>query len=71
MDYSIDSIYKQYIKPLSYKEQILIVQKIMHDFLNEQKHEFTNQLDRLKSVQKFKGIAKSNFNPSEEDWYKQ
>jgi hypothetical protein len=72
MQLKIDSLYTQYIKPLTYNERVFIVQRILQDFVNEQKIEFNNQIDRLKNLQKFKGIAKKNIQiVDEEDWYKQ
>jgi hypothetical protein len=72
MDYNIDLVYSKYIKPLSYDERVSIVQRILKDFVVEQKKEFKSQIDKLRNLQKFKGIAKkSNQIINDEDWYKQ
>jgi len=72
MNHNIDLVYSQYIKPLSYNDRVVIVQRIMQDFIYEQKKEFNSQIDKLKILQKFKGIAKdSKQSINEEDWYKQ
>lgn len=69
---NLDLVYNQYIKPLPYNDRVFIVQKIMQDFLFEQKKEFNNQIDKLKQLQKFKGIAKNSTQTiNEDDWYKQ
>jgi len=69
---NIDLVYSQYIRPLSYNERVFIVQRILQDFLSEQKREKNNQFDKLKNLQKFKGIAKNNKQfINEDDWYKQ
>ena len=72
MNYNIDLVYSQYIKPLSYNERVIIVQRIMQDFIFEQKKEFNTQIDKLNNLRKFKGIAKNNKQIiNDEDWYKQ
>ena len=72
MNHNIDLVYAQFIKPLSYKERVFIVQRILQDFVFEQKKEFNSQIDSLKDLQKFKGIAKNcNQIINEEEWYKQ
>jgi hypothetical protein len=72
MDYNIDLVYSKYIKPLSYDERVSILQRILKDFVVEQKKEFNSQMDKLRNLQKFKGIAKnSNQIIIDEYWYKQ
>jgi hypothetical protein len=72
MDYNIDLVYSKYIKPLSYDERVSIVQRILKDFVVEQKKEFKSQIDKLRNLQKFKAIAKKNNQIiNDEDWYKQ
>lgn len=72
MQFNIDSLYAQYIKPLTYNERVSIVQRILQDFINEQKEELNSKVEKLKILQKFKGIAKNNFQSiNEEEWYKQ
>jgi predicted hydrolase (HD superfamily) len=69
---NIDFVYSQYIRPLSYNEKVFIVQKILHDFIYEQKKEINNQIDKLKILHKFKGIAKNSKHViNDDDWYKQ
>jgi len=72
MSHNIDLVYKQYIRPLSYNDRVSIVQRILQDFLFEQKTEIDSQINRLENLQKFKGIAKNSKQViNEEDWYKQ
>jgi len=72
MNYNIDLVYAQYIKPLTYQERVFIVQRILQDFIIEQKNEFNTQIDKLKNLQKFKGIVKNNNQIiNDDDWYKQ
>jgi hypothetical protein len=67
-----DLVYNQYIRHLSYQERIILVQKILRDFISEQKKGKQNRMDELKILQKFKGIAKnSNQIINDDDWYKQ
>ena len=69
---NIDLIYSEHIKPLSYKERLIILQKIMKDFIYEQKEEKDSVGKKLKMLRKFKGIAKPGHHViNEEDWYKQ
>ena len=72
MNDNIEIIFKQYIRPLDFNERILIIQKILQDF-NKMKRKKTNSnFEVLKSLKKFKGIAKDkNEVINEEDWYKQ
>lgn len=72
MSLNIDTVYLQYIKPLSYNERLIIAQRILQDFMQEKKQEITETVDKQKMLRKFKGIAKSgNTVINEEDWYKQ
>jgi hypothetical protein len=72
MNNNIDLVYAQYIKPLTYNERVFIVQRILQDFIIEQKKAFDSKIDKLKNLRKFKGIAKNNKQViNEEDWYKQ
>ncbi len=67
-----DLVYNQYIRHLSYQERIILVQKILRDFISEQKKGKQNRMDELKILQKFKGIAKNSKQIiNDDDWYKQ
>jgi len=72
MNNNIEIIFKQYIKPLDYYDRILIIQKILQDFLQIKSRKINSHIERLTSLRKFKGIAKNkNVVINEEDWYKQ
>lgn len=72
MNLNIDKVYLHYIKPLSYNERLIIVQRILQDFMQEKKQEINETVDKIKMLRKFKGIAKlGNSIINEEDWYKQ
>jgi predicted GTPase len=72
MDYTIDILYSQFIKPLSNNERMIIVQRILQDFINEQKKEDFAKDDKLKKIRKFRAIANiSNIEINKEDWYLQ
>lgn len=72
MNNNIEIIFKQYIKPLDYYDRILIIQKILQDFLQIKSKKINSHIERLTSLRKFKGIAKNkNVVINEEDWYKQ
>jgi len=68
----MELVYTQYIKPLSYHDRVVIVQRILQDFIIEQKNDIISKVDKLKNLRRFKGIAvHSNIIINEEDWYKQ
>ncbi len=72
MNDNVEIIFKKFIKPLDYNDRILMIQKILQGF-NEKKRKMINSnIEVLKSLRKFKGIA---VNKSEvvnkEDWYMQ
>lgn len=72
MDLNIDNIYLHYIKPLSYKERLIIARRILQDFMPEKRQEYNEVNDKLQAIRKFKGIAKfANTNINEDDWYRQ
>jgi hypothetical protein len=72
MLHNIDLVYNQYIGPLPYEEKAFIVQRILQDFVSEQKKEAKTNVDKIKNFSKFKGISKnSDFFFNEEDWYQQ
>lgn len=68
MQYNLHLVYEQYIQPMTFNEQIALVQRILQNFKQVQKSDSALEIqdDILSEFRKFKGIAKS-----EEDWYKQ
>lgn len=68
---SLDLVYSHYIRPLSYNEKVIIVQKILQDFIEEEKTIVESKEDRLINLRRFKGIGTQNVMINEEDWYKQ
>ncbi len=73
MNYNVDLVYSQYIKPLGVYERIILAQRILNDFAtHERKFIIQPDNERLTRLRKFRGIAKNNFLVlNEEDWYKQ
>jgi len=58
--YPMELVYAQYIKPLSYHDRVVIVQRILQDFIIEQKNDVISKVDKLKNLRRFKGIAAHN-----------
>ncbi|MCD4791491.1 MAG: hypothetical protein K8R37_15975 [Bacteroidales bacterium] len=72
MNYNIEIMYNQYIKPLDNYDRLLIIQKILQDLLQIKSRKINSNDERLTSLRKFKGIAKNkNMIINKEDWYKQ
>lgn len=68
---SLDLVYSHYIRPLAYNEKVIIVQRILQDFIIEKNNALNSKMDKLMNLKRFKGIATCNVVVNEEDWYKQ
>jgi len=69
MDSSVDAVYMQFIKPLSASDRIILAERILKEFIEEQSSD-TNS-NRYELLKKFKGLSQVDSVVNEEDWYKQ
>lgn len=71
MIHNIDVIYSDLIRPLPVSEKLLLMQKILLDFMPGRLKSEPSKM-RIKTLRKYRGITKGNpADPKEYEWYKQ
>ena len=59
MNNNIEIIFNQYIKPLDYYDRVIMIQKILQDFLQVKSKKINSHIEQLNNLRKFKGIETS------------